>query len=360
MIQTILLRRAEKACEALSSTEKLASVVDSLNEVNSQIEARLLGIAAGGNRLSESASQISSILSSIGNVTRKHSARYLFREIEKLRESLWESLCKDAPSPGYIEQVITSLERFAEAYDNFVAHQASERAVPLLREAQGIRCALDALSGWLKYFVANLQPRAEPLEGETEFSLVLVNVDDVADFGRKLLALASIYSELSMLVDVSNASYPLRLAKIESGSWWARVFGESKIIALMTDLMKSSAGFLHRNYTTEGKIASIPSKIDSMNEILNFSNRLKESGVDVTNIHEELAKGAFVVANDLNTLLGHQPVVEINGEEYSVFREQHDYFLKGPQTPRIGNSPTPSRDDESPDLGASPKSDDMP
>jgi hypothetical protein len=62
----------------------------------------------------------------------------------------------------------------------------------------------------------------------------------------------------------------------------------------MVSLIEGSARFMHRNYTNEGKIASIPKTIESLDRILDLSNRLKENGVDVSSLQESLAKNAVI------------------------------------------------------------------
>lgn len=93
----------------------------------------------------------------------------------------------------------------------------------------------------------------------------------------------------------------------------------------MIDFLRSGAAFMHRNYTTEGKVVSLPSKLESLDKIVDLSGRLREQGVDTTEINEELRRAAVGIAKGLNKLIEHQHKIEINGKTQSIA----DEFLKG-------------------------------
>jgi hypothetical protein len=69
---------------------------------------------------------------------------------------------------------------------------------------------------------------------------------------------------------------------MEVGSLWLKIFGESKVIALLTRLIETGAGYLYRRFTTEGKIASIPRQVESVEAILRLTETLQEMGIDTT------------------------------------------------------------------------------
>jgi len=122
----------------------------------------------------------------------------------------------------------------------------------------------------------NIEISTPDLEDGRELSIVLSSSMTLSQFILKLKALESIYQELCMLSGISIAEFPIQILKIESGSLWAKVFGHSKIIALMTNLIESGTSFVYRNYTTEGKLNSIPRKVETIESVLKLSIQLKE------------------------------------------------------------------------------------
>lgn len=335
MLRPTLNRRVEEALHALDLAAPLMGVLESLDAVNAQVDTNLLGIAeGGGNKISEKAGVIHTQLSSLPSITRSLSARKLFREIEVLEQRLSTALGAGLDDPKYIVEFVRQLDKFADAYNVYVAHQTGANALPLLQISRSLRSALAQLRGFLEYFRSNsLEQPMRP--DEAEFSLVLANVSGLQDFASKLMALEALYLELCYMLGVSAASHPLRIAKVESGSLWTRLFGDTRVVGLMISLVEGSVHFFHRNYTTEGKIAAIPKRIESLDAILNFSNRLKESGVNVAELQDSLAKSAVGITNSLNTLVADQPLIEINGRTLSVGDEVQRVLLERAATPKI-------------------------
>lgn len=337
MLQPTLTRRIEDALGALKQADGLTQILDSFEDLHINIDKYLLGIAeGGGNKILENANAVHSHIASIPGMTRDLSARKLFREIEILEVRLSAALTEGLEERQYITKFLKQLDEFAEAYNVYVAHQAGTNGFPLLLVARRLRQSLLGLRGILEYIAANSSGSVGGHADEAELSLVLLNVSGLVDFAEKLAALDALYSEICYVLGVSVASQPLRIGKIESGSLWTRLFGDTRAIGLMISLIEGSVRFLHRNYTTEGQFAAIPKKLESLNSILDFSNRLKESGVDVSTLQDSLAKNAVTITNSLNTLVSGQSAIEVNGQVLSVGAEINRTLLEQASIPKLG------------------------
>jgi hypothetical protein len=354
MLQLHLLQRIEAALNALTKANPLMEIITALASANHVIEVRLLTIAEGasGNQLNESASAIHSHLAAISNITRGHSPRILFREVEALQKRLEISLVEGVSDPKEIILLLSELDDFAESYNTYVTHQTGVNALPLLLISRQVKRSLKSLNGYLEYIRNNIIDAQLPSSNESEFSLVLYQVIDLKNITQKLDSLGELYSELCYVLEISEADYPLRIAKIESGSLLTRLLGDTRAVALMLSLIEDSVKYFHRNYTVEGKIAAIPKKIESLNEILNFSNRLKDSGVDVSELNEKLVKSAASITNSLNTLVSDQSKVEINGQVHSISKELQAGLLEHSSKPKLEYKPS-----ESPALPLNPPND---
>lgn len=352
MLQLHLLQRIEVALNALTKADPLLEIITALDSANRTIETYLLEISKGGsslNQYAENASAINSHLSAISNITRGHSARMLFREVETLQKRLAESLVEGIADPKEIAIILGELDDFAETYNTFVTHQTGANALPLLLISRRIKLSIESLTGFLKYIRNNTIDVQLPSLNESEFSLVLYQVIDLKNFTQKLDSLGDLYSELCYVLEISEVDHPLRIAKIESGSLLTRLLGDTRAVALMLSLIEDSVKYFHRNYTVEGKIAAIPKKIESLNEILNFSNRLKDSGVDVSELNERLVKSAASITNSLNNLVSDQSKVEINGHVHSISKELQAGLLEHSSKPKLEYKPL-----ESPALSLNP------
>lgn len=336
MLQPTLTRRVEDSLRALNGAAPLIEVLEALNAAYQNIDTCLLGIAeGGGNKIQDNSSAAHSQLASLNNVTKQFSARSIFREVERLEQQLSAALGEWLDEPKFVTNFLEKLDAFAESYSVYVAHQAGTNALPLLLVARHLLQALENLRGFLEYLSANWSWQVKPKADEAELSLVLSNISNLQDFSEKLAALSALYAELCYVLGVSTASHPLRIGKIESGSLWTRLFGETRVIGLMVALVEGTVRFLHRNYTTEGKFSAIPRKIEALDSILDFSNRLKESGADISALQESLTKNAVTITNSLNTLILNQPVVEVNGKVLSVGKEVQKALLEQASTPKI-------------------------
>ncbi|PNG11764.1 hypothetical protein CXK97_21750 [Stutzerimonas stutzeri] len=154
-----------------------------------------------------------------------------------------------------------------------------------------------------------------------ELSLYISNVYGLRDFANKLNAISDLYDLLAELLEISTAECPIVVDQIEAGSLWSKVFGDSRIIGIMIDLLRGSAGFIYRNYTKEGQLTTIPGKLESLDKILDLSGRLQAQGIETDKIKEELRIATVSIAKNLNKLIDNQQRIEINGESHSIAEE---------------------------------------
>lgn len=338
MLQPTLTRRIENALGALKQANVLTQVLDSLEQMHISIDQSLLSIAKGGgiHAFGQDAQAIHNLIGSLPKTTRNLNARTLFQEIDILKSRFSVALIQGVDKSECVSKFITQLEEFAETYNAYIGHQAGENGLPLLLVSRRFRQSIIDLQDMLEYLAANSSGSIGGRADEAEISLVLLTVSELGDFSARLAALDKLYRELCYVLGVSVASHPLRIGKIESGSLWTRLFGDTKVIGLMVSFIEESVRFLHRNYTTEGKLEAIPKKLESLNVILNFSNRLKDSGVDVVALQDSLAKSAVSIANNLNTLVSGQSAVEVNGQLLSVGAEVDRALLEHVGIPKLG------------------------
>ncbi|WP_350604199.1 hypothetical protein [Pseudoalteromonas sp. SMN1298-MNA-CIBAN-0114] len=198
-----------------------------------------------------------------------------------------------------------------------------------------IEALLDGLKSGLNFYLENIDASIEDNNG-SELSIVLSSTFTLSEFILKLQSIEKIYNELCMLSNVSSDDFPIEILKIESGSLWAKVFGDSKVIALMTSLIESGVSFVYRNYTVEGKISSIPKKVETIESILKLKSKLKKEGVDVTELTEHLNKSSIIIAKELNKLISGQAEVIINEKKLSIGDEMQKNLIESNENLKIG------------------------
>jgi len=259
-------------------------------------------------------------LNEVPGIVKSISHRTIYREIDQLEELLEQIFAEENDSSGVILATKEALAEFALVYEKIISGYHAAHSVELVYAAQIFSSRLEVL---LASYLAirdgfGLDENLSKSDSKAELSVYLSTINSVEDFASKLHAISELYNELARILDVDVGDYPLEIANIESGSLWSRLFGDSKVIQLIVDLLRGGAGYLHRTYTVEGKVSAIPESLDSLNKVLDFSKRLEGEGLDVSAIREELRIAGVGIARNLNTLLEKQYKVEINGEEQSL------------------------------------------
>lgn len=300
------------------------------------INGPLAGIAAGGNKLTEGAANLNAHFSSLSAVTSKISNRHFFRAVESFEQGLSLLQSEWSTDGQPFSRLRHKVEEFADLYDKFLAHQSALNAYPLIFLAQSLHLELQVFLELLDSVRSALGPEDAPSSYDTQISLVLPEHFSLKSFAERLLALQSMYSELCALFDVSEIDHPLRIGKVESGSLWALLFGNTKIVEMMASFIGSGASWAYRNYTTEGKISSLPRKVEAIDSILGLSQRLENSGFDVSGMKPNIEKAAISLSKDLTTLIDGQASITVNDEKLSVQAELTKALLESNEVRRLG------------------------
>ena len=86
----------------------------------------------------------------------------------------------------------------------------------------------------------------------------------------------------------------------------------------------------------------MPRKVDSIESILELRIKLDELGIDTNEIDDQLKKSSVLIARNLNKLLGGEPKVIVNDDEYYIgidfeqkYLEQSEHKLLPSQSENI-------------------------
>ena len=130
------------------------------------------------------------------------------------------------------------------------------------------------------------------------------------------------------LLKESNGALPLRPLRIEAGSLWLVLVGQIGVVKLMSTLLASAASYIHRNFTKEGKLGTIPKKVEIIDSVLNLETHLQAAGIDTSQMRENIQKSSIKIANDMNQLLSGEDHMELNGVSYPLTPEGNRKLLE--------------------------------
>lgn len=288
-----------------------------LSQVVTGIAEDVAGIGTNLQNLAY-ANSIHNQLKSTNQFTAAISSRDFYVDLVQLENSL-RKFQDQLPAPStYVESLIESVDGFAILFDNYLKHQTGENAAPLAFSAPIVAQRLMDFRHSIKMFHGILEYSLPQRSDNSILSIVLSGEFDLKEFISRIQALESMYSELCQLLDISEIDYPLQIEKIESGSLLAKVAGSAFVIGLMTQFIESSAAYVHTHYTAEGQIKAIPAKVESLDKVIEMTQKLKKAGYDTSAMEDHVAKSAHTIAGNLNTLIEGQPSIILNGLELNV------------------------------------------
>jgi len=134
--------------------------------------------------------------------------------------------------------ITVKVENFYQEYEKSINNYSWEQTLTLLNAAAQLYDSIMVSRDLIHLIQQDLEPQAQVSEENAAASLFFQGTTDYEEVLNKLLALNSLYSELCLLADVSRSQYPLKLIKIESGSLWIKLFGESRVIMLLTSILR--------------------------------------------------------------------------------------------------------------------------
>lgn len=310
----------EEISKILDSFKDAQYFFDCLKNINgtfSDIEEYIHVIAKGGDQ-STNGNQLRSHLARAREEIGEVKPRIFFSSMEKLQFEINKAKESGFNDLSQLNEIDNKLNSFSHAYEIYIENYRPESAGMMIIEAKSLYSLLDGFKKGLSFYLENIESSVSDFENGRELSIVLPSTMTLSQFIQKLQSLEHLYKELCMLIGISSSEFPIQILKIESGSLWAKVFGESKVIALMTNLIESGASFVYRNYTIEGKISSIPRKIEAVESILGLSEQLKAQGVDVEEINDHIKKSSIGIVKDLNRLISGQPEIIVNNTKLSI------------------------------------------
>ncbi len=274
----------------------------------------------------------------INNIKLRIKPKVFFRNFEILQED-YILFIKTINQNSEIESYIRSqFSLFEEAYERFIGKYDYNSTVNLITCAKVFVNILFTFNQVNSFIIKNLQQSYDFELDETlsSFSLFIDSDYTFKEFIQKLEAIQALYSELCFISDISEVDFPLRIIKIESGSLWVKIFGESRVIETIISLIKDAKEYGYRNLTKEGKIEAEQQNFKALESALELRKKLQEANIDVKEFDEGIKKSSIVIMNNLNTLLSGEKKIKLNGEliesddtTQKLLKGSNRYLLEG-------------------------------
>ncbi len=292
-----------------------------LNEISVVYENLLPLYAAGtvGSLTQSDDEELKKNLSQTTRVFNKLRAKTLFQETLEITKEIDEISLYISDSQSFFESLKGRLDEFERKYENFYQNRSQLNILKLINASEKLNLSLSAFSRFSSLVISSLEePTNFLFTGNEKSLMILIDSDrEISTFISKVNALKIIYDELCRVFEISTSEFPLKIIHLEFGSLWTKLFGESKVIALMTKFLEETAGYIYRNKTKEGKRKESSSKANELKQLLDLEHELKENGFDTTEMRESIQKASQMISQEYVNLLAGSNSVEVNGDKYS-------------------------------------------
>lgn len=300
------------------------------------------------------------------NLTMKNlleiSAKSVFLSIEKIRvvfEGFYSSHYKTVAWSGDDE-----FRLFEKCYEKSLTTLLSQNLDGTIQAnlSRALAASASMLKASLEHYLLLINVISQQLEQGAEQDSSLKEISLFFEYSYtlkevlvKLEAIQSLYSNLCHLMDVSEDDFPLKINMVETGSLLIKLLGESKIIELLLSLIKDYAGVFYKNNTQQGKIESIPRKLETIESAVKLKKILEENGIDTSKMSKNIEECAYTVTEQLSVLLAGERIVRVNGEVISTTEKSVQKQLTAKETYLL--EPAKESEGEEPSLGEVTSSD---
>lgn len=149
----------------------------------------------------------------------------------------------------------------------------------------------------------------ESIEGEgleiqlLDYKLSNGNFDTVVD---------PVYVIYDKLCEIANVKEELVIARVETGSFFAKFMGNASILKLLAKILGTAHDILVRNFTREGKKKNLAESTELLGQQINILKEMKDMGFDVDK-HSEIARETLgLLMKQSNILLSSSPDIIVN------------------------------------------------
>lgn len=259
-------------------------------------------------------------------------AKAVFEELSQMEgdlEAIRGHLEGSGNAPGVSKsstKLIAGIKTFSDAYEQFNATTSPsvQLVLSLIKAGDDLNNSIQDLPNALLLAKDSWYPLKGGDPGYDVIDLLLPSASSYEDILAKLIAIDAIYSDLCTLLNVSKPKYPLQVFKIETGTVWLWLSGNSTVVTLLVEFLEGVGSYWGRSLTPEAKIDSTSKKADLINKIWELRDRLEAAGDNTTDLDDRLKKLTNSLADNTIILLGGEPSFSINHQTYYLNKEPQE------------------------------------
>lgn len=278
----------------------ISSVISQdLNIINSiQVEARKVNLMKIGKVISQ--------IDQLGNFEDSKSINNLINSVEDCSNCIFQYSNISAISMTEITTLIKSIDIAIKEIDDIF---------------------------YKKDFLNNINSTIESNECVYQDSAILAirmykSQIEFSEMANYMTTINNIYERTCAIFNVSASEYKLVPIKIESGSWYEKLLGNSKVVGFVIELFNRCISYIYRNHTTEGKLGNQENKIGTLIKEVELIALCEEHGIDTETAKETLKDNLNVLcANTYKLTIGNNRIA-VNDKIYDAGCELSQALLE--------------------------------
>lgn len=298
----------EKINELQSSEEDFFEIAKSLSTQNPGIIETFEKLCRETNDANSLRNQVRSAESSL--VSKANSTIRNIRISQFSKSGLAIEKTLQATNLLIADETLLSLENFIHSVDVQIDSPTLRSSIELIKNAQLFIINHEKILATLKTLN---ETTARELDS-TAPSLTIYFPEEITleAYGKKIQALNAIIEIAANILNMSAVQADVKIEKIESGSWFAKISANQLVIILATALITNGSIFLFNHLDPSKDISNIKESSETLERILNIRNTLKENNIDTSGIDENIKSAAISISKNLKDLIGESKSIEIN------------------------------------------------
>lgn len=312
-----LLAILDDFSEILSRPLTVLGVITSLAGIWREISNQLRESLTASN-FQAAVGQANAKVGEATNYIRTQAPSRFVPELNALKDSVeafLTSLSAQVREP--LQRLSQLLGNFTRSYDAVMQSHSQVDAVALLSCAADLNEVLDTARKMVAFVRVRLSGEVPLQKGFDRLVIFLVSNNEAGSVAERIAALNQVYESLCALLDVDTREYPLTIQRCEVGSLFLSVVGNGDAIRLLGDLLKRALDFIYKN-STEGKLDSLPRRLEDLEHLLKVRDELVKRGVKSEHLDQGLLEATTTLGAGMTKLLQRTMKVSIDSEVREV------------------------------------------
>lgn len=331
----------DQLLQHMGEAEPLFDGLRKLREKELDCVQCLKRIVGGGQELQSGANELHSYYASAQVVLPSIQVRQFFPALRQVSSALEIYAAKHGAASGHLPALMQQLEEFGEAFDKYLTSHSGAHALPVLRAAPLLLAELESVRANLGSVASQLRYEIQLADDEDTFVIEFSGEHTLRDIIEDLAVLLQILDKIQSLADTVDQR-PVRVAKIESGSFWAALVSLRWVVAVAKPLMTQVFGYFYRTRTAEGLLRSVPAdEKAAIKHVLDVRKLLKASGIETSRMDAELEDAGYEMAMNVRRLIQRRAKVTVDGHEFSEASERPQR-IEYAQPPSLPNELKPA------------------